>query len=455
VKLGVRAATLPCPGTHAQTSCSMPCLARCSLWTLSVIATAVAPASAALAPLTRGTALRETAAAVSAGLDISQCAGALLAATPPALHYTAAVLRANDAARRGDAGGWVDCINAMLVHWNTSGVRLLSRAASLPGGGSGGSREHDGLGISPSPAIDFISDLAPVVPPPPIQQPPLISVIMVAHNAHKTVAAACASILAQTWRGLELVIVDDASTDGTWSAVTAICGTDPARVRLLRNRRRVGPYVSRNRALRDAVSGDYVTCHDADDWAHPDRLAVQVGPLVASRGMLRASLAYMLRVQPDGRLSTEALSWFCPDGATKVAMVSAMYERRLLVDELGYWDGVWYGADAEMIGRAQALLGKASFAEVRAIAMLCRDAAAGLGKAGYNDAQTVADDRWTNSTRHRYRDAFSAWHARVATSRNAYLPFHHHKARLFMVPDGMAVDERAIRAIGVRAGLRE
>ena len=433
----------------------MPCLARCSLWTGLVIATALTSAAVALSPLTRHTALRDAATAALAGLDIAQCAGALLAATPPALHYTAAVLRANDAARRGDAGGWVDCINAMLAHWNTSGVRLLSRAVSLPGGGSGGSGEHDGLRRSPSsPAIDFISDLAPAVPPPPIHQPPLISVIMVAHNAQTTIAAASASILAQTWRRLELVIVDDASTDGTWSAVTAIRGTDPARVRLLRNRRRVGPYVSRNRALRDAVSGDYVTCHDADDWAHPDSLAVQVGPLVASRGMLRASLAYMLRVQPDGRLSTEALSWFCPDGATKVAMVSAMYERRLLVDELVYWDGVWYGADAEMIGRAQALLGKAGFAEVRAIAMLCRDAAAGLGKAGYNDVQTVADDRWTNSTRHRYRNAFSAWHARVAASRNAYLPFHHHKARLFIVPDGMAVDERAIRANGVRAGSR-
>jgi len=163
----------------------------------------------------------------------------------------------------------------------------------------------------------------------------------------------------------------------------------------------------------------------------------------------------MLRVQPDGRLRTDALSWFCPDGATKVAMVSAMYERRLLVDELGYWDGVWYGADAEMIGRAKALLGKTGFAEVQAIAMLCRDTEAGLGKAGYNEARTSADNRWTNSTRHRYRDAFSAWHVRVATSRNAYLPFHHHKARLFMVPDGMAVDERAIRANGVRAGLRE
>ncbi len=430
----------------------MPRLARPSLsWTRLVTATALTSASAALAPLTRATALRDAATAASAGVDIKQCMGALLAATPPALHYTATVLRANDAARRRDAGDWIDSINAVLSHWNTSGVRLLSRVGSLPGGGSGG--DHGGLKLPPfSPAIDFICDLAPQAPPPPIDQGPLISVIMVAHNADTTIPAAAASVLAQTWRNLELIIVDDASTDGTWSTLTAIRGADPTRIRLLRNRRRVGPYVSRNRALRDVVGGKYVTCHDADDWAHPDRLAVQARPLIASGGVMRANLAYMLRVQPNGSLRTDALSWFCPDGATKIAMVSAMYERRLLVEELGYWDCVWYGADAEMIGRAQALLGEAGFGEVRAIAMLCRDAAAGLGKAGYNEARSAAGDRWTNSSRQRYRDAFATWHARLAASRDAYLPFHHCRARLFTATDGMAVAERAIRAIGVSAG---
>ena len=424
----------------------MRCLSGSGLWAGLVIVAALASSSAALAPVPWATTLQDAAAAISAGVNITQCMDTLLATTPPDLHYIAAVLHANDAARRRDVAGWVGSINAMLAHWNMSGVRLLSRAGSLPG--DGGSGHEDPQRPLFAPAIDFVGDLAPQAPPPPIHQPPLISVIMVAHNAQTTIAAAAASILAQSWRNLELIIVDDGSTDGTWSTVTAIRATDPTHIRLLRNRQRVGPYVSRNRALHDAVAGAYVTCHDADDWAHPDRLVIQVRPLLASGGALRASLAYMLRVQPDGRLSTDEMSWFCPDGATKVAMVSALYERRLLVDELGYWDGVWYGADAEMIGRAQALLGETGFAKVRTIVMLCRDTVSGLGKVGYNRVQTPADDRWTNSTRHMYRDAFRGWHARIEAGGDAYLPFHHHKARLFEAPHGMVVAERVVRAVG-------
>jgi hypothetical protein len=164
---------------------------------------------------------------------------------------------------------------------------------------------------------------------------------------------------------------------------------------------------------------------------------------------MRANVAYMLRVQPDGQLSTDGLSWFCPDGATRIAMVSAMYERRLLVEELGYWDGVWYGADAEMIGRAQALLGKVGFAEMRAIVMLCRDAVAGLGKAGYNEMRYDVSDRWTNSTRYRYREAFTAWHATIAAGQDAYLAFNHHsQPRRFPVPGDMAVSELIVKTLG-------
>src|SRR5690606_23846464 len=48
---------------------------------------------------------------------------------------------------------------------------------------------------------------------------PLISVIMPAYNSEATLALAANSILRQTWRNLELIIVDDCSSDGTWSQI--------------------------------------------------------------------------------------------------------------------------------------------------------------------------------------------------------------------------------------------
>ena len=384
-----------------------------------------------------GVSLDQAAAALDAGAKSAQCMDLFLTSAPSDLHYTVNVLRANAAALEGDGFGWVDSVNTVLAHWNTTAVRLLARARQLPG-------DVDLRLPSPSAAIDFVGDLAPQSQPEPVMHGPLVSVVMVAHNAAATVRAAAASILAQSWRRLELIIVDDASTDRTWESLHSIQATDPARVHLLRNRQRMGPYVSRNRALRDIVDGNYVTCHDADDWAHPDRLAVQLRPLLASAGAMRANVAYMLRVQPDGRLSTGRTSWFCPDGATKIAMVSAMYERRLLVEELGYWDSVWYGADAEMIGRAQALLGKAGFAEVRAIVMLCRDAVAGLGKAGYNEISGDVSDRWKNSMRYRYRISFTGWHTIMSNSTEvAYVPFNH-GSRRFFAPEKMVVPWKLI-----------
>ena len=64
-------------------------------------------------------------------------------------------------------------------------------------------------------------------------------------------------------------------------------------------------------------------------------------------------------------------------------------------------------------------------AKVRTIVMLCRDAVSGLGKVGYNKVRKSTDDRWTNSTRHLYRDAFRGWHARIEAGGDAYLPFVH------------------------------
>jgi glycosyltransferase involved in cell wall biosynthesis len=276
---------------------------------------------------------------------------------------------------------------------------------------------------------------------------PLISVIMVAQNAQSTIASAVVSILSQTWRHLELVVVDDGSTDSTWSILKRLQAVD-GRVRLLRNRVRVGPYVSRNRALQQAVRGSYITCHDADDWAHPSRLASQVRVLLDSGGNVRANVAYMLRIRPNGRIATSRVCAFSPDGAVKVSSVSAMFERRLLLNELGHWDSVRYGADSEMLERAQAVLG-AGFVEVPIISMLCRDREAGLGKFGYAVSNVTVSQQAleeSQSNRVQYREAYRNWHKDIKASGNAYLPLVHQRRR-FKAPPDMVVKTSRIRML--------
>ncbi len=105
---------------------------------------------------------------------------------------------------------------------------------------------------------------------------PLVSVLLAAHNDGRYLAAAVESVLRQTVGDLELIVVDDGSTDETPDVLTAL--TDP-RVLLLRNDTQIGLAASLNRGL-DRAEGRYVARLDADDVALPNRLERQLGRMM-------------------------------------------------------------------------------------------------------------------------------------------------------------------------------
>ena len=100
--------------------------------------------------------------------------------------------------------------------------------------------------------------------------PPLVSVILPAYNAAAHLRRAVDSALGQTISDLEIVIVDDASTDATLEVAGQIAAQD-SRVRVLHNERNAGPSVSRNRAIA-AARGEWIAVLDADDSWFPERL---------------------------------------------------------------------------------------------------------------------------------------------------------------------------------------
>jgi hypothetical protein len=131
-----------------------------------------------------------------------------------------------------------------------------------------------------------------------IEQGPLVSVIMCAYNAEQTLAFAAESILRQTWRPLELIIVDDASTDGTVAIANDLIRRDP-RVKLHRNGVNVGCNVTKSIGATLAT-GRYFTSHDADDWAHPERIERHLTAMLAAGDSVKASQASMVRVTHAG-----------------------------------------------------------------------------------------------------------------------------------------------------------
>jgi glycosyltransferase involved in cell wall biosynthesis len=95
---------------------------------------------------------------------------------------------------------------------------------------------------------------------------------MAVHNGAPFVQESVASILAQSYSDFELVVVDDASTDGSGEIIDAL--NDP-RTRILRNDHQLGLTRSLNRGLSGS-SGLLVARQDADDVSHRDRLTLQV-----------------------------------------------------------------------------------------------------------------------------------------------------------------------------------
>ena len=103
---------------------------------------------------------------------------------------------------------------------------------------------------------------------------PLVSVIVPCYNAARFLPDAIASVRAQNYEPLEILVVDDGSTDATPQTVAAL-GAD---IRYFRQENS-GPAAARNRGLRDA-RGELIGFADADDQWPDGKLELQVGRLV-------------------------------------------------------------------------------------------------------------------------------------------------------------------------------
>lgn len=99
---------------------------------------------------------------------------------------------------------------------------------------------------------------------------PLISCIVPVYNGERYLGEALDSILAQTYRPLEIIVVDDGSTDGT----PRIAGQYRDRIRYLRWENR-GPAAARNRGVTVA-RGEFIAFLDADDLWHQEKLRRQI-----------------------------------------------------------------------------------------------------------------------------------------------------------------------------------
>lgn len=184
-----------------------------------------------------------------------------------------------------------------------------------------------------------------------------VSVIIPAFNCENTVTTAIDSLFNQTWKNIEVIVVNDCSTDSTAQALEALKARKPE-LRIITNEQNLGAYKSRNKGCRSAT-GDFITVMDADDWAHPQKIEKQLIPLLLKSSLV-ATVSHWVRC--DNELKFTALrnhnGWVHRN-------VSSLLIRAQVVRELGGWDGVRINADTEFYDRVIHRFGTSAIVEVK------------------------------------------------------------------------------------------
>ncbi|MDI9314522.1 MAG: glycosyltransferase family 2 protein, partial [Hydrotalea sp.] len=191
----------------------------------------------------------------------------------------------------------------------------------------------------------------------------LVSVIMPLFNHEKYIGAAIDSVLAQTYKHWELIIIDDGSTDGSANVVKNYLKKDN-RISY-HHQKNQGEYGARNAGLRLA-RGQYIAWLDADDVAHRDKLAKQLDYLEKNQDTAVCG-TQCNRVDANGRLIEKQVmgKFFVPyrrpNGTPRNPLTDAgndiigatIMVRKKCYDVVGHYRAVDVGTDYDMLLRCE------------------------------------------------------------------------------------------------------
>ncbi len=196
---------------------------------------------------------------------------------------------------------------------------------------------------------------------------PLVSVIIPAYNHEDFVAAAITSVLGQSFKDFELLIIDDGSTDATLERIN---GFSDSRIRVMTQANQ-GAAAALNRGLA-AAGGRYIAILNSDDCYHPERLQRLYETLDESADVLLATTGIRV-VDRDGEPVVadwleRGLGYYKKSGNLFFALIrdnficstSNLFFRRELLEKTGYFLELRYCHDLDFILQA-ALFSEVSF----------------------------------------------------------------------------------------------
>lgn len=279
-----------------------------------------------------------------------------------------------------------------------------------------------------------VGNLAAAVAVPSIDGP-LVSVLMTAYNISDRIETALNGLLNQSWRNIEIIVVDDASTDDTGTVVQALASQD-ARIRYFRLPCNGGTYVAKTAGFQHS-RGEFVTCHDSDDWSHPQRIERQVQPLIRDPALI-ATTSQWVRMEDSGRYYVRLIY-----PLLQLNPASPMFRRQAVAEQVGLWDAARIGADSEFHSRLRLMFGRDA---VRRIAQPLT-----LGAHRENSLMTASDTGYSaegvSLVRLAYWEAWARWHiSSLRAGTKPQMPPMAEPLRPFQAPESVRVQHEKVVA---------
>jgi hypothetical protein len=267
-----------------------------------------------------------------------------------------------------------------------------------------------------------------------IEAPQRVSVVVTAYRPDQGLITAVRSILGQTWRNVEVVIVDDGSPP-EFDEILAEAVALGERIRVVKQSVNQGTYAARNAGL-DASGGEFVAFQDSDDWSHPRRLELQVAPLLADKRLVATT--------SDGMAVTDNLILNRPGVRRgRFNPSSLMLRRTPVLGRAGYFDPVRKAADSEFIDRIEAVFGPHSVRHVD------HGPLALIRLSDNSLSRSEIRVHWMHPARVAYRSAYMRWHRAIAAGEAEPRRPADGSDRPFAVPPHLLAGETVHRAYDV------
>ena len=215
---------------------------------------------------------------------------------------------------------------------------------------------------------------------PGVDHPPVVTVIVPVRDGERFLGSALASIAAQEYQPLDVIVVDDGSVDASRSIAEEFAAARALAVRVL-DQPNAGPAAARNRGLESA-RGELVTFLDADDEMTPGRLRFQVGYLVANPEVDAVIGREEIVVEPGVQPPRWVRS--LPPGASTYQPVSLMVWRRWFEQVGSFDESSRTGEDTEWLSRLGARGGRLDRVEQVTVRRRMHGATLTYGDVGQN-----------------------------------------------------------------------